>query len=70
MGAAINGYSNVVKLLLTKGAEVNVRPFEDSLNPIALIGAAEEGHTEIVKLLLDKGAVIGEGCRRWCDRVL
>ena len=46
--ASMNGYSNVVKLLLDKGADVNDK---HALN--GLYFACSKGHTEIVKLLLD-----------------
>jgi ankyrin repeat protein len=53
--AAEKGYAEVVKALLDKGADINVRSDDGST---ALILAAEEGHEDVVKALLDKGADI------------
>ena len=50
------GHLEIVKLLLDKGADVNVKESEKSSCTTALSQAAQEGHLEIVKLLLDKGA--------------
>jgi ankyrin repeat protein len=46
-------HPKVVKLLLDKGADVNVAQKDGAT---ALHAAASEGHTETVKLLLDRGA--------------
>ena len=54
MMASANGHTEIVKLLLGKGAEVNVKNTDDGVT--ALFMASANGHTEIVKLLLDKGA--------------
>lgn len=51
--AAISGKSNVVKLLLEKGANVNAKGGDGST---ALHSAAFLGHVEAVKLLLANGA--------------
>ena len=54
MWAANNGHTEVVKLLLEKDADVNVK--ETTTGCTALFMAAQEGHPEVVKLLLEKGA--------------
>jgi hypothetical protein len=51
--AARRGRTDVVKLLLDKGTNVDM---QNNYGQTALMWAASEGHTEIVKLLLDKGA--------------
>jgi len=51
--ASQKGYTDIVKVLLDKGAEVD-RP--DSENFTALHAASEKGNADIVKMLLDKGA--------------
>ena len=51
---AYNGNTEVVKLLLEKGADVNVKRADDGTT--ALWIASYEGKTEVVKLLLEKGA--------------
>ena len=51
--AAQNGYLEIVKLLLDKGADPNAITKD---NCTALQTAAERGYREIVELLLDKGA--------------
>ena len=50
--AAKNGYTEIVKLLLQKGINGNVK---DRNGLTALFDAAKEGHTEICKLLLKYG---------------
>ena len=52
--AAERGRTEVVKLLLEKGADVNVKQI--GTGATALIMASQGGHTEVVKLLLEKGA--------------
>ena len=52
--ASEGGHKQIVKLLLDKGVEVNVKG-RDFRN--ALQAASEGGHEQIVKLLLDKGAL-------------
>ena len=54
MWAANNGHTQVVKLLLERRADVNVKKIDTGVT--ALMMASHEGHTEVVKLLLDKGA--------------
>ena len=51
--AARNGHTDVVRLLLKRGAKPNIaHDFGDT----PLLMAAEDGHIEVVKLLLDGGA--------------
>lgn len=51
--AVRNGYGQIAKLLLDKGADVNALGGEHGH---ALQAASESGREQIVKLLLDKGA--------------
>jgi len=53
MMASQNGYAELVRLLLGKGADINVKSNEGIT---ALWAAAHEGNIEVVKLLLEKGA--------------
>jgi ankyrin repeat protein len=55
MLAALEGHTDVVKLLLDKGAPVN-ETNEYKVPPLFM--AAGAGHIDIVKLLLDKGAKV------------
>ena len=58
--AAQRGYTEIVRLLLAHGADVNVREPGDHTHP--LHWAAAHGHLDIVRALLDAGAeVIGAG---------
>jgi ankyrin repeat protein len=54
MLASMGGYTEIVKLLLNKGADVNVK--EPTNGRTALMMASEKGYAEIVKYLLVKGA--------------
>jgi uncharacterized protein len=54
MLASQEGRVEVVRLLLEKGARVNVK--EDGYGRTALILASRNGHTDVVKSLLEKGA--------------
>ena len=67
MIAAENGYTDIVKLLLKHGANVNVQNNHGGIKRAiinygrtALIIAVENDHTEIVKLLLEHGANVNE----------
>ncbi len=53
MAAAAYGHPDTVNLLLSKGADVNVR---HEVGGTALTGAAARGHLEVVKALLKAGA--------------
>ena len=53
--AAENGYTEIVKCLLDKGAEPNLKT---KFNYTALMLAASHGHTEIVKILVDNDAYL------------
>jgi ankyrin repeat protein len=48
MLAAANGHTETVKLLLDRGAAIDVR---DNEGKTALVWAREKGHTEIVQLI-------------------
>jgi ankyrin repeat protein len=52
--AAECGHEEVVRLVLEKGADVNVK---DAFGSTALSGAAERGHAAIVQLLLEKADI-------------
>ena len=54
--ASDKGYLEIVKLLLEKGAQVDVKTTDTGGTPLFL--ASFQGHTEIVKLLLEKGAQV------------
>ncbi len=53
MLASEDGYTEVCKILIDKGANLDLRDYEDET---ALLIASQRGRTEIVKLLLSKGA--------------
>jgi hypothetical protein len=53
MGAALGGHEAMVRMLLQRGAGVNL---QSSLGGTALMDAAIEGHTTIVQALLDAKA--------------
>ena len=53
MAAAAGGQEAMVRMLLQRGASVNL---QDSLGGTALMGAAANGHTTIVQALLDAKA--------------
>jgi ankyrin repeat protein len=54
MVASYQGHTDIVKLLLEKGVDVNSKATENNIT--ALFPASQNGHTEVVKLLLGKGA--------------
>jgi ankyrin repeat protein len=56
--AAINKHTELVKLLLDRGAKINAR---DVFGFTAMHWAARNGNTELVELLLDRGANINFG---------
>ena len=56
-GAAKSGHEKVVKLLLDKGANVNMKNRDGQT---ALDVAQEKGHKEIVKILKAHGAKEGQ----------
>ena len=61
--AAANGRTNLVKVLLDKGAKIDAL---DGNEWTALHWAAQGGHTEAVKVLLDRGATIDATTdRKW-----
>ena len=57
-GAATEGHQEIVRLLIDKGADLNIAIMNGST---ALHMAPREGHQEIVRLLLDKGADVNTG---------
>jgi ankyrin repeat protein len=52
--AAQNGHTEVVKFLLKKGADVNVKTTDNGITILWM--ASKRGQTEAVKLLLEKRA--------------
>ena len=54
--AAGEGHDDIVRLLLEKGAEIEVKDWNYHYTPLS--GAAMNGHEAVVKLLLEKGAEI------------
>jgi len=53
MAAAVGGHEAMVRMLLQRGASVNL---QNSVGSTALMGAAADGHTTIVQALLDAKA--------------
>lgn len=53
--AAYNGHEGVVRLLIDRGANINIRNV-DGLTPLHAV--VETGHEEIARLLIDRGANI------------
>lgn len=60
--AAGSGHTEIVKLLMERGADVNLRGDEGMT---ALFAATAAGHTEIVKLFIDKGADVNAKVYGW-----
>jgi ankyrin repeat protein len=54
--AAANGHEDVVRLLLARGADANVRAYEDGQLRTPLRLATRHGHAEIVQMLIAAGA--------------
>ena len=54
------GHAAVVKLLLERGAEVDVAEYEYGCTPMN--EAAQKGHTAILSLLLDHGGDVNHVC--------
>ena len=54
--ASYNGHTEVVNLLIEKGADINVKDTSRGATPLHY--ASENGHTEVVNLLIEKGADI------------
>lgn len=54
--AARNGNTNLLKLLLDRGANINARSWSDHSGTSPLDEAAEDGRLELARLLLDRGA--------------
>lgn len=52
------GYANIVKLLINKGANVNECNPPDGSSPLFI--ASQKGHVEVVELLLANGADINK----------
>ncbi len=57
MMAAYDGYTEIAKLLIEKGADVNTKGGVD-MDMTALTYAASQDRAEMVKVLLDKGASV------------
>src|SRR4051794_33634993 len=61
--AAWGGHTEVVKLLIEKGADMNIgSSYKAPHTPLQT--AAEEGHYEVVELLLQRGADVNTGAPR------
>ena len=58
--ASRNGHIEEVKMLITNGADVNVKT---ASGKTALMAASGNGHIEVVKMLIDKGADVNAKAR-------
>lgn len=56
--AAMQGKTEMLKTLLSKGADVNAK--DQKYQSTALMWAAHNGHTDVVRILIEKGAAIDE----------
>jgi ankyrin repeat protein len=70
MWAAYAGHADIVGVLISTGADVNLT---SEAGQSALIRAAGQGHLEIVQMLLEAGAdaaaeVDGAGALAWAER--
>ncbi|MBI4699077.1 MAG: ankyrin repeat domain-containing protein [Nitrospirae bacterium] len=59
--ASYNGYTEIVKLLLAAGAEVNAVRKDNGATP--LLFATQQGHAEVVKLLLEANAGVNDASK-------
>lgn len=65
--ACMYGHSDVVKVLLEKGADIK---FDTIIGPIRsslLLLACKHGHADVVNVLLDNGADVNENISIYCD---
>ena len=65
--ASENGHSNVVKLLLDKGSQVDIMNTDGWT---ALMKASQSGYKDVVKLLLKHGAQVNLQSRDGCSALL
>ena len=56
MRASAEGHTDIVKLLLQRGAQVDL---QNNVGQTALMWASDRGHMDIAKLLVDHGAEVG-----------
>ena len=54
--ASFNGHVEVIKLLLSYGADINDKRSDNGIS--SLYYASEKGHAEVVELLLSQGATV------------
>ena len=53
--ASLNGYKDIVDVLIAKGELIDTRNNEDKTHLIAAASFAQQEHVDIVKKLIDKG---------------